>query len=157
MQEFEDLVRQFERFQEGVRVVEDPGDRYAGMGPEIAALEASASSPDRSVTVVAGPNGAVKAILFTERAMALGPEALGATALGVLQQAVAAAARQQAEIVQRYVGDDLPVLEQVLQTQAEVFGTTVDQLRSEPHQDDAPRRNDPEDGGDRPVLRGDQW
>ncbi|WP_433265844.1 YbaB/EbfC family nucleoid-associated protein [Actinosynnema sp. CS-041913] len=116
MRDFEELVREFERFRAGLRTAGAPGTRFDGMAAEIAALEATAESPDRAITVTAGPGGSVKAIRFTERALAQGAEALGVTAAGVLHQAVAAAARRQAEIVERYVGEDLPGLEQVLRT-----------------------------------------
>ncbi|MGH3948243.1 MAG: YbaB/EbfC family nucleoid-associated protein, partial [Pseudonocardiaceae bacterium] len=60
--EFERLVAQFERFQSKVKHIDD---QFAGIGQmqeEVSALEASASSPGRSVTVVAGPGGFIKDI-----------------------------------------------------------------------------------------------
>jgi hypothetical protein len=37
--------------------------------------------------------------------------------------------RQQAAVVQEFVGDDINVVDQVLETQAEMLGTSVDALR----------------------------
>ncbi|MGO1049692.1 YbaB/EbfC family nucleoid-associated protein [Crossiella sp. CA198] len=128
--EFDDLVAEFERFQEHGRKAEQRLAAYDGMREEIAAVEATATSPDRSVTVTAGPGGAIKNLQFTEEALRRGPQALAATVMATIQTAVAEGARRQAETVQRYVGDDLNVLDQVLETQAEMLGVPVEQLRA---------------------------
>ncbi|KAA2251201.1 YbaB/EbfC family DNA-binding protein [Solihabitans fulvus] len=153
-QEFEDLVRQFERFQEGVQPAEDALTRYDGMQDEITAVHAAASSPDRTVTVTAGPGGAVTNIQITDRALHQGASALSSAVLAAMHAAVADAARQQAEIVQRYVGDSMNVLDQVLETQAEVLGTPVEELRAslQPPAEQQAKRAD-EDFSDRELLR----
>ncbi|MFB9905306.1 YbaB/EbfC family nucleoid-associated protein [Allokutzneria oryzae] len=138
-EEFDRLVEQFERFQEDSRRAEDRLARYDGMQQQIAALEATAHSPGREVTVTAGPGGAVTNIEFTDRALQQSPQALSATVMTTLRTAVAAAARQQAAVVQEFVGDDMNVLDQVLQTQSEMLGVPVDQLTSDLPGSGAPR------------------
>lgn len=127
--EFDQLVAEFEAFQAQLTNVDDRFEQLSGMREELAGLEATATSPDRSVTVVAGPGGAVKDVRLTEAALALGPQNLGGVIMSTLNEAVADAVRQQADIVQEYAGDDAPVLDQVLETQSEVTGTPVDELR----------------------------
>lgn len=137
--EFDQLVTEFERFQSQIRNVDE---RFANIGQlqsELAALEATASSADRSITVVAGPGGAVKDIQFTEKALSQQPQALSAALLSTIQQAVAEAARKQAGIVDEHLGDDSQLSEQVLESQAELFGTSVEELRAQ-HGDDARKR-----------------
>lgn len=160
--EFDQLVAEFEQFQAQLRNVDDRFEELAGMREELAGLEAVAVSADRSVTVVAGPGGAVKDVRLTEAALTLGPQRLGSMIMSTLHEAVADAARQQAGIVQEYAGD-VPVLDQVLETQAEVTGTSVEELREKmrparPVEDEgtvfqdtappAPTRRDDDDMGD---------
>ncbi|QKV76506.1 YbaB/EbfC family nucleoid-associated protein [Amycolatopsis sp. Hca4] len=128
--EFEHLVAEYERFQAGVRRADD---RFAGLGAmqqQLTELRASAASPDGGVTVVTGPGGAVLDVKFTEAALAKGPHALSATLLTTLREAVGEAARRQAVIVEENMGDDLGLVDQVLETQAVAFGTTVEELRA---------------------------
>lgn len=149
--EFDQLVAEFEAFQARIQNVDDRFEQLAGMRSELASLEVSASSPDRSVTVVAGPGGSVLDVRLTDDALRLGAQRLGATIMSTLRDALADAARQQAGIVQEYVGDDAPVLDQVLETQAEVMGVPVEELR------DKVRPRATADGDDEeaqpPVLR----
>ncbi len=147
--EFDQLVAEFEAFQASIKNVDDRFEQLAGMRSELESLEVSASSPDRSVTVVAGPGGSVLDIRLTEDALRLGAQRLGATIMSTLQDALADAARQQAGIVQEYVGDDAPVLDQVLETQAEAMGVPVEELR-----DKVPaRQTAADDDAEPPVLR----
>jgi DNA-binding protein YbaB len=149
--EFEHLVAEFERFQAGIRSADD---RFAGLGAmqqELAELRASASSPDGGVTVVTGPGGAVLDVRFTEAGLAKGPQALSAAVLATLREAVGEAARRQALIVQEHVGDDLGLVDQVLETQATAFGTTVEELRAKLA--DEPPRTVAEDFSEERVLR----
>ncbi|KDN20738.1 YbaB/EbfC family nucleoid-associated protein [Amycolatopsis rifamycinica] len=148
--EFEQLVAEFERFQAGIR---DADDRFAGLGAmrqQLTELRASAASPDGGVTVVTGPGGAVLDVRFTEAALAKGPQALSATLLATLREAVGEAARRQAVIVEESMGDDLGLVEQVLETQAVAFGTTVEELRSKLT---AEQPAAPEDFSEQRVLR----
>lgn len=150
--EFEHLVAEFERFRAGVR---DADDRFAGLGAmqqQLTELRASAASPDGGVTVVTGPGGAVLDVKFTEAALARGPQALSATLLATLREAVGEAARRQAVLVEAHMGDDLGLVEQVLETQAVAFGTTVEELRSKlPEAPEEPAA--PPDFSEQRVLR----
>ena len=100
-------------------------ERYAGMKEEITAIRASSSSSDHSVTVVAGPGGAVLDIKLTDAAMRGSAQTLGSSIMSALRLAVADGARQQAAIVQRYVGDRLNIVERVMATQKEILGDKI--------------------------------
>ena len=125
--EFDQLVAQFEDFQSSIKNVDDRFENIDGMRAELEDLEVSATSPDRAVTVLAGPGGSVRDIRFTEAAMQLGSQRLGAVVMSTLHEAIAEAARRQAAIVQEHVGGD--ALDQVLETQAELTGVPVEELR----------------------------
>ncbi len=147
--EFDQLIAEFERFQAGIRNVDD---RFAGLGAmrqQLTELRASASSPDGGVTVVTGPGGAVFDVKFTDAALAKGPQALSAALMTTLREAVGEAARRQVVLVQEHLGDELGLVDQVLETQAEAFGTTVEELRSKLMREEAA----PEDFSEQRVLR----
>lgn len=127
--EFDQLVAEFEQFQAGLHNVDDRFEKLAGMRGELEALEVRATSADRAVTVVAGPGGAVTDIQVTEAGSDLTPQQLSSTIMATLREAVADAARKQAAIVQDYAGDEADVLGQVLETQSEVAGVPVEELR----------------------------
>lgn len=150
-EEFERLVAEFEKFQARIERADDRFADLDQMRAEIVAIEASATSPDRSVTVVAGAGGAVTDIRFTEEAVRQRPDALARTVLATLHQAVAAAAREQAGVVEQYYGDDMRLVEQVFEAQAEAFGTTVEALAGPEETEAAPP--DPDDLEQRPILR----
>lgn len=46
-------------------------ERVAAMGDQLKTVEATASSPDQAVTVVAGPGGSVRGIRLTEHSRRL--------------------------------------------------------------------------------------
>jgi len=133
--EFDRLVAEFESFQSKLTNVDDQFEDLAGMQSELAALEVSVTSPDRAVTVVAGVGGSIQDIRFTETAMQLGSQRLSAVVMSAVQEAIAEAARRQAGIVQEYVGGDVPVLDQVLETQSQVTGVPIDELRKKVEQE----------------------
>lgn len=133
--EFDQLVAEFEQFQAQIKNMDDRFEHLAGMQGELESLEVAVSSPDRSVTVVAGPGGSVLDIRITEDALRLGAERLSGELMATLREAVADAARKQAGIVQEFAGG--PVLEQVLETQAEVTGVPIEELREKPRRDDS--------------------
>ena len=133
--EFDRLVAEFESFQSKLTNVDDQFENLAGMQSELAALEVSVTSPDRAVTVVAGVGGSIQDIRFTETAMQLGSQRLSGVVMAAVHEAIAEAARRQAGIVQEYVGGDVPVLDQVLETQAQVTGVPVDELRARAEQE----------------------
>ncbi|WP_236789511.1 YbaB/EbfC family nucleoid-associated protein [Amycolatopsis sp. GM8] len=152
--EFDQLVAQFEQFQAKLEHVDQQFSGIGQMQAEIAGLEATAMSADRSVTVVAGPGGAVKEIRFADAALRQSPQALSSTVMGTLRQAVAEVARKQAGIVEEHTGSDLHVLDQVLETQAQLFGTTPEELRASMEQPQRPApAGDPDDYSQQGVLR----
>ncbi|MEU4741789.1 YbaB/EbfC family nucleoid-associated protein, partial [Actinosynnema sp. NPDC023658] len=128
--EFDQLVAQFEQFQSRLHRVDRQFSGIGQMQQELAAMEAVATSPDRAVTVVAGPSGAIKDIRLTDQAMRRPPQALAAALMGTLRQAVAEAARRQAGIVENALGDDMRLTDQVLETQAQLFGVTPQELKA---------------------------
>lgn len=107
--------------------VEDRMSRYLEMKDEITRIRATANSTDRAATVVAGPGGSVLDLRLSEQSFgSSSPKALAGSIMSALRLAVADAARQQAEIVQRYVGDRLNIAERVLATQQEVLGDKIE-------------------------------
>lgn len=133
--EFERLLAQFERFQSKIKKVDDQLANVERMQSEIAELEATASNADRSITIVAGPGGAIKDIQLTDKALSQQPQALSAALMSTIQEAVAEAARKQAAIVDDHMGGQLNVTDQVLETQAQLFGTSPQELRERMEQE----------------------
>ncbi|WP_007023254.1 YbaB/EbfC family nucleoid-associated protein [Saccharomonospora iraqiensis] len=128
--EFEQLVAQFEQFQSKIRNVDDQLADVGRMQTELADLEATASSADRAITVVAGPGGSVKDIQLTDKALTRSPQELSSSIMSTLQEAVAEAARKQATIVDEHMGGELNTTDQVVETQAQLFGTSPEDLRA---------------------------
>ncbi|GGU74122.1 YbaB/EbfC family nucleoid-associated protein [Lentzea flava] len=182
--EFDQLVAQFERFQAQMHRVDEQFANIGEMQQQLTEMEAVATSADRAVTVVAGPSGSIKDIRLTDQAMRRPPHALAAELMSTLQKAVAEAARRQASIVEGALGDDMHLKDQVLETQAQLFGMTPAELRAATADEAAPpvapqpqqvpppasatpvrppappRRPAPEsveDFSDRNVLRDDSW
>jgi DNA-binding protein YbaB len=117
-------------------------ERYAGMKEEITAIRASASSSDRSVTILAGPGGAVLDVQLTEQALHSGSgRALSGSIMSALRLAVADAAKQQAAIVARYVGDR-PIAAQVMATQQDILGDKIEAGEREKERLDGQGRGD---------------
>jgi DNA-binding protein YbaB len=133
--EFDQLVAEFEQFQAQIRNMDDRFEHLAGMQSELETLQVTVSSPDQAVTVVAGPGGSVLDIRITDDALRLGAERLSTELMTTLREAVADAARQQAGIVEEFAGG--PVLEQVLETQAEITGVPIEELREKPRREDS--------------------
>ena len=130
--EFERLLAQFEEFQSKIQHVDDQFGNIEGMQAELTNIEASATSNDRSVTITAGPGGAITNIQFTEDALKQRPDVLSSAVLATLQQAVADSARQQAALVDQHMGGNgFNATDQVLETQAQLFGTSPEQLRAQ--------------------------
>ena len=112
---------------------ENVTERYAGMKEEIAAIRASVTSPDRTVTVVAGAGGTVLDVRLSEQVMQSPAQVVSGSVMTTLRLAVAEGARQQAAIVQRYMGDRMNIIERVMATQQELLGDKKKET-------DAPRR-----------------
>lgn len=128
--EFDQLVAQFEQFQAKLHRVDQQFADLGQMQRELTELEVVATSADRAVTVVAGPSGTIKDIRLTDQAMHRPPQALAAALMATLRQAVAESARRQAGIVENALGDEMGLTEQVLETQAQLFGVTPQELRA---------------------------
>lgn len=120
--QMEQLRQRLETIQQDQLKAQERFAKLDTMKEEVAAIEASVTSRDRAVTVVAGPGAAVKAVSFTEEIKRMTPTQLSQTVTSTIQQAVADAARQQAAVVQNYIGDQVDILGRVLKTQEEVFG-----------------------------------
>ncbi|MGZ3141206.1 YbaB/EbfC family nucleoid-associated protein [Lentzea chajnantorensis] len=122
--------------------------QFAGIGEmqqQLTELEAVATSADRAVTVVAGPSGSIRDIRLTDLAMRRPPHALAAELMSTLQKAVAEAARRQAGIVEGALGDDMHLKDQVLETQAQLFGMSKEDLvRATAEQDAAAAQQPPQ-------------
>lgn len=161
-EEMDRLVAEFEKFQTKLKQAEAQFAKVGDMQEELNALEAQVMSPDRSVTVVAGPSGSVKDLRLSPDALRQQPDQLASTILATLHQAVAESARKQAGIVDEHVGTafGLNVSEQVLEAQAAGMGTTVEELESnlpeaQPQRQAAPVR-DEEDFANNNLLRAEQ-
>jgi DNA-binding protein YbaB len=147
------LIAQFENFQAKVRQAEA---RFAGVGDmqeRIAQVETTVTSPDGTVTVVAGANGTVTDIRLSPTATRVDSAQLSALIMKTLRQAVAGAVQQQAGIVDNAFGDAFGIntSEQVRQAQAEAFGTVADQPASQqqtPQQASRSRPSPPDDDDD---------
>lgn len=72
---------------------------------ELAAITASATSPDGAVTVVAGPGGIVRSVRLAEHAMRHTAAALSGVIDATVRQAVTRATREQLAIVRDRLGD----------------------------------------------------
>ncbi|GGU84054.1 YbaB/EbfC family nucleoid-associated protein [Lentzea flava] len=95
---------------------------YQTMKEEMSALRTAVTSPDRAVTVVAGPGGSILNVEFRPEALRLSPQVLGRAVTGTIQQAVAQSARASAELVQRFAGDQIDIAARVNKVQEDVFG-----------------------------------
>jgi DNA-binding protein YbaB len=134
--------------EEAGRQAEERLAKYDDMQKEIQQLEVTMTSPDRNVTVVAGPSGSIKDLRLTDNALRASAQTLSQTVLTTLQTASAEAARRMAQIVQYYAGETINIVERVAATQELVFGK---------HQENAPQedspREDDEDEDEGHVLR----
>jgi DNA-binding protein YbaB len=162
--QMEQLLAQFQNFQDKVRQAET---RFAGVGDmqeRIAQVESTVTSPDGNVTVVAGAGGTVTDLRLAVGATHLEAGRLATIIMTTLRQAVAAAVQQQAGIVDDAFGDTLGVnvSEQVREAQAEAVGTPAEDAASQqqaPPPAARPRRR-PSSGDDDyfddgPILRRD--
>ncbi|MBP2329356.1 DNA-binding protein YbaB [Kibdelosporangium banguiense] len=148
--DLERLAAEFERFQARIRQAEVNFGGVAEMQEQVARLEVVATSPDRTVRVVAGAGGAVTDIQLTPDAMRQAAPALAATIMETLRTAVAEAVRRQASIVDESVGAafGLNTINQVGQAQAEALGTATEESSSHHRQPSAPRRSASDDEDD---------
>ena len=132
--------------------------RIGEMRADVAAVEARVTSPDRAVTVVAGPGGSVKDISFAEEARRLSPTQLSQATMATLRQAVAEAARRQAGVVQEHLGDNLDLVNRVANTQQAAFAQLGG---TEPHRPAShsgrPQQDVTDEGESAPIMRREDW
>lgn len=121
----EEMRAKLDALKEAARKAEANKPDFAQMQARITNVSASATSQDKAVTVTAGPGGSITGIEFKQDAMKLSPLQLSSTVMSTLREAVAAAARQQAEVVQEFAPDS-DVMERVLATQEQIFGATAE-------------------------------
>jgi DNA-binding protein YbaB len=132
--------------EEAGRQAEERLAKYEDMQKEIQQLEVTTTSPDRNVTVVAGPSGSIKDLRLTDDALRGSAQTLSRTVLTTLQSASVEAARRMAQIVQYYAGDQINIIERVAATQEMVFGK---------HEETSPQEKPPgyDDEDEGHVLR----
>lgn len=147
--ELERLAAEFEKFQNKIKQAEVKFSGLAEMRDQLARLEAVATSPDRTVRVVAGASGAVLDLQLTPEAMRKPAPALAAMIMTTLRTAVAEAARRQAGIVDENVGGafGLDTTDRVKQAQAEA-------LDVQPKAKRPPRPKDEDDFSQNTIYRG---
>lgn len=121
--ELERLTAEFEKFQARIKQAEVKFSGLDEMRERLGQLEAVATSPDRTVRVVAGAGGTVTDLQLTPEAMRKPAPALAALIMTTMRTAVAEAARRQAGIVDETVGGafGLDTTDQVKQAQAEAL------------------------------------
>lgn len=123
----EQMRRGLERIAHADQAAADRMGRYANLEERLTAIQASVTSPDRSVTVVAGPGGGIQGVRFTEAATRLTPTQLSQVVTATIQQAAAAAAREQAAAVQEFTGDNVRIADRVAKTQETLLGQLASQ------------------------------
>ncbi|MGC7095266.1 YbaB/EbfC family nucleoid-associated protein [Amycolatopsis lurida] len=96
-------------------------EAYQQMEGELKNVQGTATSPDGVVTAVVSAGGEVSSLTFGDRARTLDPAALSATVMHTIAAARAEAARQQAEVVRRGLGDT-HLLDKVLDSDQKLFG-----------------------------------
>lgn len=115
------LVRRIEAIDNAAADNRHRRESYQRMSEELKSVEGKATSPDGVVTVAARAGGTVTAITFSEGVRAVSPQALSAMVMHTLAAARADAARRQAEVVRRGLGDT-ELLDRVLESDERLFG-----------------------------------
>ncbi|WAL64243.1 YbaB/EbfC family nucleoid-associated protein [Amycolatopsis cynarae] len=131
----EQLLRRIEAIDTAAADNRRRAETYRQMASELKDVTAQAGSPDGAVTVVAGPGGEVKEVRFGDQIRGIAPQALAASVMQTIAAARAAAARRQAEVVRRGLGDT-ELLDRVLDTDERLFG---DQRPADPDPGPVPR------------------
>ena len=139
--ELERLTAEFEAFQAKIKQAEVTFSGLGEMQDRLTALQAVATSPDRTVRVTAGAGGTVTDLQLTPEAMRKQAPALAAMIMTTLRTAVAEAVRREAGIVDETVGDALGLntVDRVRQAQEEALRATPapePKRRPSPDEDD---------------------
>lgn len=145
--QMDELIAQFSKFQSKLREAEARFEGVGEMQQQIAEIRHAVTSPDGTVTVVAGASGSVTDLTLSPSAMRMDHTQLASTILSTLRQAVAGAVQQQAGIVDDTFGDafGLNTSEQIRQAQAEAFGTGEQDTAEQAPQASRPSRSRPDD------------
>ncbi|MBK1783277.1 YbaB/EbfC family nucleoid-associated protein [Prauserella cavernicola] len=117
----EQLLRRIEAIDTAAAGTRRGAEAYRRMAEELAQVTGTASTPDGLVTVVAGADGSVGSVTFGAAARQATPEQLSAAVTHTIARARACAARAQADVVRRGLGDT-ELLDQVLDSDRRVFG-----------------------------------
>jgi DNA-binding protein YbaB len=117
----QNLVRRIEAIDTVAAETRRRTESYQRMTAGLAEVEGTATSPDGQVTVAAKADGTVKSITFADETQRSPSEALSATVLHTIAAARADAARLQAEVVRRELGDT-ELLDKVLDSDERIFG-----------------------------------
>ncbi|MFD1148017.1 YbaB/EbfC family nucleoid-associated protein, partial [Saccharothrix hoggarensis] len=124
--------------EEAGRKAEERLAGYQNMKERMAQLRVTAVSPDRVVSVVAGPGGSILDVQLQPDAQRIPPHALSRTIMSTLQQAVAESARRSAEVVQEFAGDQIDIVARVNKVQEDVFGVNPAEQAPPPPPPNAP-------------------
>lgn len=130
MTDLDQLNQKLESLKEAGRKVEQQMSGLGQIKEQLGEIEARATSEDRSITVVAGPGG-VTDIELNQDALRRSPSQLSGAIMTALREAVAEAARQQADVVQEFLPES-DVRERVLRTQQEMQDPTSTSTRTAP-------------------------
>ncbi|HVV13773.1 YbaB/EbfC family nucleoid-associated protein [Amycolatopsis sp.] len=115
------LLRRIEAIDSAAADNRRSSEAYRKLSGDLKKVVGRAMSPDRAVTVVAGPGGEIKEITFADQTRAIDPSALGGVVAQTVAAAQADAARRQAEVVRDGLGDT-GLLDQVLDSDRRLFG-----------------------------------
>jgi DNA-binding protein YbaB len=115
------LVRRIEAIDTVAAQTRQRAEAYQRMSSDMADVVGTATSPDGQVTVVAKADGTVKEITFADEARRAPAEKLSAVVVHTIAAARADAARLQAEVVRRELGDS-ELLDKVLDSDERLFG-----------------------------------
>jgi DNA-binding protein YbaB len=156
--ELERLAAEFEKFQARIKQAEVKFGGLGEMQERLGQLEAVATSPDRTVRVVAGAGGTVTDLQLTPEAMRKPAPALAAMIMTTMRAAIAEVVRRQAGIVDETVGGafGLNTTDQVKQAQTEALRAAAPELSPEakPPPKRPARPKDEDDFSQNTIYRG---
>lgn len=124
--------------EEAGRKAEERLAGYQNMRERMAQLRVTAVSPDRVVSVVAGPGGSILDVQLQPDAQRIPAHVLSRSIMSTLQQAVAESARRSAEVVQEFAGDQVDIVARVNKVQEDVFGVNPAEQAPPPPPPNAP-------------------
>jgi DNA-binding protein YbaB len=117
----ERLARRIESIDTAAGDNRQRAESYRQLTDELKDVAGTATSPDGTVTVVAGPGGTVKSITFSDAISRVAPSTLSTTVMHTIARAQADVARMQADAVRRGLGST-ELLDRVLAEDNRLFG-----------------------------------